>query len=511
MRGKLTGLDLATGKIVWRAYHTGPDKDVLIGPDFNPFYQGSGARPGRQHLARPTSGRWAAARSGAGSPTIRNSNLIFYGTGNPGVWNRRSAAGDQQWSMYDLARAIRIPGRPNGLFRSCRTMTGITTRSWRTFWSTWTGAGHMRKLLLHPGRNGFMYRARPRNRRTAVRAKVLDSTNWADGFDLRPGSPTSNASETYAPGHKSRRIFVLLRPAAKNLFRLRFRRAPDCSIFPATTPAWITGALEASYIAGTPYLGASVKMKPGPGGYQGELVAWDVKNSQAALGASRMPRFPLYSGVLSHRRVTWCSTARWMAGSKPSMRSRAKFCGSYKTAPAIIGNPMTFHRAGRQAVCRGLFRRRRLDGRGGSSVGVERRSLRGAGRRGRDERHQELHRTGRRGCMSSVCRLALLAVLFGACQAAHCCVYAPTPTISRIRTYGSRVLKMRWLVWWPAIWVWPSATIRAPQRGRYLKNTLYAGKCDVIIGIATAARRGRHHESPITGPPMSSCPATTGI
>src|SRR3954465_4252333 len=38
VRGWLTALDAATGKIAWRAYTTGPDKDVLIGPNFKPFY-----------------------------------------------------------------------------------------------------------------------------------------------------------------------------------------------------------------------------------------------------------------------------------------------------------------------------------------------------------------------------------------------------------------------------------------------------------------------------------------
>ena len=38
VRGWILALDLATGKEVWRAYNTGPDKDVLIGKDFAPFY-----------------------------------------------------------------------------------------------------------------------------------------------------------------------------------------------------------------------------------------------------------------------------------------------------------------------------------------------------------------------------------------------------------------------------------------------------------------------------------------
>lgn len=39
VRGWLTALDAASGKQVWRAYSTGPDADVLIGPEFKPFYE----------------------------------------------------------------------------------------------------------------------------------------------------------------------------------------------------------------------------------------------------------------------------------------------------------------------------------------------------------------------------------------------------------------------------------------------------------------------------------------
>ena len=38
VRGWLTALDLSSGRIAWRAYSTGPDKDVLIGSRFKPFY-----------------------------------------------------------------------------------------------------------------------------------------------------------------------------------------------------------------------------------------------------------------------------------------------------------------------------------------------------------------------------------------------------------------------------------------------------------------------------------------
>src|SRR4051812_30254043 len=38
VRGWLKALDANSGKVVWTAWSTGPDADVLIGPDFKPFY-----------------------------------------------------------------------------------------------------------------------------------------------------------------------------------------------------------------------------------------------------------------------------------------------------------------------------------------------------------------------------------------------------------------------------------------------------------------------------------------
>ena len=38
VRGWMAGLDAKDGKILWRGYAAGPDKDVLIGPNFHAFY-----------------------------------------------------------------------------------------------------------------------------------------------------------------------------------------------------------------------------------------------------------------------------------------------------------------------------------------------------------------------------------------------------------------------------------------------------------------------------------------
>ena len=87
VRGKLTALDASNGKEVWRGYTTGPDKDVLIGPGFHPFYAlDRGADLGVKSWPPET---W---KIGGGTvwgflsydPVL---DLVYYGTSNPGPWN----------------------------------------------------------------------------------------------------------------------------------------------------------------------------------------------------------------------------------------------------------------------------------------------------------------------------------------------------------------------------------------------------------------------------------------
>lgn len=104
VRGKEVALDLGTGKEVWRAYHQGPDKDVLIGPDFKAFYQKDRGKD--LGVSTWTTDQWklgGATQWGWVSydPEL---NLIFYRTGNPGVWNDDQRPGDNKWSCTLFAR-----------------------------------------------------------------------------------------------------------------------------------------------------------------------------------------------------------------------------------------------------------------------------------------------------------------------------------------------------------------------------------------------------------------------
>src|SRR3954451_3103353 len=104
VRGWLTALDAASGKIAWRAWHTGPDSDVLIGLDYQPFYDKEKGKdlgvatwpPNQWEIGGGTAWGWISY-----DPDL---NLIYYGTANPGPWNPEQRPGDNKWTGGIFAR-----------------------------------------------------------------------------------------------------------------------------------------------------------------------------------------------------------------------------------------------------------------------------------------------------------------------------------------------------------------------------------------------------------------------
>ena len=105
VRGWLKALDENTGKVVWTAYDTGPDKDVLIGPYFKPFYaKDRGQRPRRVDVAaghvedrRRHDVGMDLLRSRARSDLLRHRRI-------PGPWNPDVRPGDNKWTSTLFAR-----------------------------------------------------------------------------------------------------------------------------------------------------------------------------------------------------------------------------------------------------------------------------------------------------------------------------------------------------------------------------------------------------------------------
>ncbi|MBX6333346.1 MAG: methanol/ethanol family PQQ-dependent dehydrogenase [Gemmatimonadaceae bacterium] len=338
VRGWLAGLDLKSGKVVWKAYSTGPDRDVLIGPDFKaPYKQLQGTDLGVKSWPPD---QW---KLGGGTPWgwvtyDPETNLLFYGTANPGVWNPDMRPGDNLWAATIIAR-----DPETGAAKWAYQLTPHDSWDYdgvnESIVADLTIGGEPRKAIVHFDRNGFAYTIDRTTGRVLV-AQPYQYTNWATGVNLQTGLPERVSAKQTHQGVNTTDICPSS-TGARDQQPAAFSPRTKLFYTPSTNLCMDYRGLQASYIAGTPYLGADVRMYAGPGGMdaRGELLAWDATTGKKVWGITE--RFPVWSGTL----VTGGDVVFYgnMQGWFKAVDARTgKVLWQFKTGSGIVGNPMTF-------------------------------------------------------------------------------------------------------------------------------------------------------------------------
>jgi PQQ-dependent dehydrogenase (methanol/ethanol family) len=337
VRGYVAALDVKSGKEVWRAYNTGPDADVKIGPSFKPFYE-------KDRGTDLGVSSWPSEQWKLGGSTVwgwfsydPETNLFFYGTGNPGVWNADLRPGDNKWSCSIMARDA-----DSGELRWAYQATAHDAWDYDEIMENVLVdadfGGRPRKLLIHPGRTGFVY-VLDRETGELLSATVYQPTNWATGYDLKTGKPSEDPSKRTHFGTVTQGICPSS-TGAKDVIPSALSPRTGLIYIPAHNTCMDYGGVEANYIAGTPYLGASVRMYQGPGGYHGELVAWDPIAGRKVWSATD-DKFPIYSGVLATAGdlVFYGTMDGWFKAADARTGTEL---WKFHTASGIVGNPITY-------------------------------------------------------------------------------------------------------------------------------------------------------------------------
>jgi PQQ-dependent dehydrogenase (methanol/ethanol family) len=336
VRGWLTALDVETGRQVWRAYSTGPDADVLIGPDFKPFY----SQDRGKDLGTST---WPSDQWKVGGGTVwgwisydPELNLIFYGTGNPGVWNPEQRPGDNKWTCGVFARDPDTgqakwfyQWSPHDLFDHDGVNENLVLEM--------PVGGAMRKVIVHPGRNGYLY-VLDRATGEVLSADAFVRVNSSKGVDLKSGRLIPNEEKEPKTGKVVRDI-APASPGAKDWEPSAFSPRTGLVYLPHLNLAMDFEGTEANYIAGTPYVGANVKTYGGEGGFRGAFTAWDPVNRKAIWSIKE--NFPVWSGALvTAGDVAFYGTLEGWFKAVDARDGRPLW--SFKTGSGIIGQPTTF-------------------------------------------------------------------------------------------------------------------------------------------------------------------------
>jgi PQQ-dependent dehydrogenase (methanol/ethanol family) len=345
VRGWLAALDTKTGRQAWRAWSTGPDKDVLIGPAFTPRYE---ADRGRDLGVKswPTD----AWKTGGGAAWgwisyDREADLVYYGTGNPAPWNAAQRPGANKWTAGIFARRP-SDGQARWFYQfSPHDLYGYDGVNENVLLDLAIN-GRQRRVLVHPDRNGYVY-VMDRLTGEVLSAEPFVHVTTSEGVDVKTGQLKYNPDREPRTGQAVRDIC----PAAaggKNWQPSAWSPRTGLLYIPHQDLCQDSAAYDTSYIAGTPYIGMDNKMVAGPGGSRGLFTAWDVAAGRKRWSIAE--RFPVWSGALvTAGDVVFYGTMDGWFKAVDARTGAALW--RFKTDSGIVGQPVTYRGPdGRQYV-----------------------------------------------------------------------------------------------------------------------------------------------------------------
>lgn len=345
VRGWLTALDVNTGKVAWKAWSTGPDRDVLIGPSFKPFYASDRGRDLGVHTWPGEAWKLGGGNSWGWISYDPALDLIYYGTGNPGPWNAEQRPGDNKWSAGIFARDP-DDGSARWFYQFSPHDLWDYDAVNENLLLDLPIDGAKRKVLVRAERNGFVY-VMDRATGQVLSATPYFPVNTITHIDLKTGRPAYNPQKQPKTGRVVRQVCPAS-PGAKDWNPSAWSPRTGLLYIPHINLCMDFQPNEVNYIAGTPYVGADVKMYAGPGGNRGVVTAWNPVTRKAAWEVKE--DLPLYSGALvTGGDIMFYGT---MDGWFKALDARSgKLLWQFKTDSGIIGQPISYRGPdGRQYV-----------------------------------------------------------------------------------------------------------------------------------------------------------------
>ena len=356
VRGYISAYKLSDGKLVWRGYSVGPDEEMLIDPNVTTTWADGKVTPVGKDSSLKT---WKEDQWKIGGGTTwgwyswdKATNLLYYGSGNPSTWNPAQRPGDNKWSMAIWARDL-----DTGKVKWVYQMTPFDQWDFdginEMILADIKHKGQMRKALVHFDRNGFGYTLDRVTGELLVAEKFDPAVNWATHVDMKSGRPQVDPRYSTAlngPDVDTKGVC----PAAlgsKDQQPASFNPKTGLFYVPTNHVCMNYEPFKVDYVAGQPYVGATLSMFPAPNshGGMGNFIAWDAGTGKIVW--SKPEKFSVWSGALSTAGdIVFYGT---LEGYLKAVDLNGKELFKFKTPSGIIGNVFTYLHAGKQYV--GVF------------------------------------------------------------------------------------------------------------------------------------------------------------
>ena len=371
----MAAYNLKDGSLAWKAYSTGPDAEVLIGKDFNkdtPLYsalsvyedvnggnkQGGSFKKidtaklkgGEKDLGLKTWLKPQAVKDGwqhgGGSvwgwyPYDPKTNLVYYGTGNPSVWNPDVRPGDNKWSMTVFARDLNT-----GMARWGMQMTPHDEWDYDGINEVILFDNGGKTYAWHHDRNGFAYTWQADNGVLVAAEKVHPFVNWATDVDKKSGVPNKLATASTHQDYNAKGVC----PAAlgtKDQQPASYSPKTGLIYSPLNHVCMTYEPVESKYVAGQPWVGATLTMFAGPDGVMGGFAAYDPMTNKKVW--YNKEKFSAWGGSLNTASdlVFYGTLDRWF---KALDAKTGKELWKFQVGSGVIGNAFTYTNGGKQHV-----------------------------------------------------------------------------------------------------------------------------------------------------------------
>ncbi|MFC6672972.1 PQQ-dependent methanol/ethanol family dehydrogenase [Marinobacterium aestuariivivens] len=348
--GKVEAYDAKTGDILW-SRPTVEGHMGYVWKDGKKTEAGiSGGQPGQTWPGDLwKSGGAATWLGGTYDP---DTNLLFFGTGNPAPWNSHMRPGD---NLFSSSRLAINPDNGEIVWHFQTTphdgwdFDGVN----ELISFDYEDGGKTVKAAASADRNGFFYVLNRENGDFIRGFPFVDKITWAEGLDDkgrpilieagRPGNP-ADAKE----GNKGQSVFSA--PSflgGKNWMPMAYSQ--DTGLFYVPSNEWAMDIWNepVSYKKGAAYLGAGFTIKPLNEDYIGVLRAMDPKTGKEVWRYENYA--PLWGGVLATKGglvFTGTPEGYLMAFDAKTGEQKYKF----NTGSGIVGSPITWEQDGEQYV-----------------------------------------------------------------------------------------------------------------------------------------------------------------
>jgi lanthanide-dependent methanol dehydrogenase len=357
VRGFINAYDINTGKQVWKAYSVGPDAEMLIDPDKTMTWTDGALKPVGKNSSLST---WRGNQWMTGGGTTwgwysydKALNLLYYGTGNPSTWNPAQRPGDNRWSMTIMARDV-----DTGVAKWVFQMTPYDEWDFdginEMILADINVKGKPTKALVHFDRNGFGYTLDRATGALLVAEKFDPAVNWATGVDMRTGRPQTVARFSTARNGADVNTKGVCPAALGSKDQQPAAFNPNNGMFyvPTNHVCMDYEPFKVDYVAGQPYVGATLSMFPAPGGTNmGNFIVWDAGSGKIV--QSKSEKFSVWSGALVTAGGIACFGTLEGYLKCVDANDINKELFKFKTPSGIIGNVFTYVHKGKQYI--GVF------------------------------------------------------------------------------------------------------------------------------------------------------------